>query len=174
MRRLDIDFSPSPRHGNGLDVALLALGLMATGLTSWSYLLMDERNEVLADRMGTLQRQIDRARLAWADATANSASLGKVATQGTEKQNWGRLFERIEGSVDETVTFLSLQARAADGGIEILAEAQDGAAMFAFMSRLAQEGQFGAITLRHQEVVADHPHRPVRFGLSARLEHDQK
>ncbi|THF54775.1 hypothetical protein [Pseudothauera rhizosphaerae] len=174
MRRVVIDFSPLPRRGYRLDAALLMLGIAAVGLTGWCYVLLDERNEALTDRAGALRRQIERTRLVWAEAGGAPNAARPSSVQARTSQDWSSLVQRIERSVHDEVTFLSLQVGTKGSAIEILAEAKNSTAMFAFMGRLAHEGGFGPVALRHQEVASDHPYKPVRFSLTVGFDYDDE
>lgn len=174
MKPINIDFAPAPRRTYGLDGALLGIGLAVSGATTWAYMSLDASNEILSDRKASLRRQIERTQaiLATESGAMGHSDYSNAARPGPTRKGWTLILGAIESSVDETVTLLSLRVGENRNGIEALAEAKDSVAMFAFIGRLTQQGGLKQIVLRHHEVAIDHPHKPVRFSMSARLHED--
>lgn len=167
MRRVWLDFvKPAPGHkAPGWTMLAVALALTA-GLVVYDVDL-NERIAELEGRSHSLQRRVDRERLAAGPtegASATGEDLAKqIAARSTAR--WEELFAALEAAADDTVTLLSLHPEG--GSLTMVGEAKHLAAATDYLKRLKGQARFGNAYLADYESVRDHPQHPVRFTIVA-------
>jgi Tfp pilus assembly protein PilN len=182
MRRLWLDYvRPDPeRRRPGL--AVLALGVVATLLTSIDYLAVAAERDDVRAQVEQLQRAspLPRATARTAPGAPSAARGGVEAptadrTTATDRTvtavpapsaaRWEALFASLEAASDDSVTLLSLHP--GEKEIQISGEARDFPASVDYVQRLQAAPALANARLTRSEVVTENPRHPVRFSLVA-------
>lgn len=169
MRKVDINFAPAAKHKQCWEVPVLLLGIVGTILAGLDYRQIDELNEDWQDRSAKLRRVVERNdyELAGSDSLVSAGATPQDA-RAPSGRAWNALLDHLEDSIDDSVTLLSFQGGAASDRLELQAEAKDAQSIFAFMERIDTGSFVTSIALANQEVVRDHPQKPVRFNISGK------
>lgn len=173
MRKVEINFAPAAKRNQWWEVPVLFLGVAGSVLVAFLYQQADARNEDWTDRVAKLRRAADRndRDLNGIDGAPSAGALARDAQVATDKM-WDALLDHLEDSIDETVTLLSFQVRAESRHVELQAEAKDVQSAFAFLERVGAGNTLVGVALTNQEVMRDHPLKPIRFNVSGKWKGD--
>lgn len=165
MKRLWLDFQrPAPKSGS-VSWLLLAAGLLAASAVLGSHLETQDAISELEYRIERKQRAIERrSQAAHNEMQDRGGPVQPLAKHTFER--WERLFTALERATDETVTLLALDP--GESEISLSGEAKHFAAATDYVKRLESTGELSDVHVLSHEVAKDHPHRPIRFVLSAR------
>lgn len=174
MRRLDLEFQPSPRSP-------VAWSLLALGCAVLVVLLLVEQQlqgeqEDLEARVHSLEQQLGRRPASAAPQSSASSreqaeQLAQMRSVSQQLQRpWQQLFAMLEAQPQEDVALLSLTPDARKGQVRIAAEARNLEAMLQYHQRLERSDELRDVSLLNHEVVTGQPEHPVRFNLTATWE----
>jgi len=169
---VDLDFAPPRRRRPGvLGWALLAVGVLAAGLSAWEMWAAERdlaEREALLARLRTELRQERPAQPARAAAPV-SAEEREPAERVAAALNadWAAFFADLESAGHPEVALLELQGEAGRGSVRIVGEAQSVEAAFAYLEQLQRAGMLREARIDSHEWVSQGPQMVVRFVLTA-------
>lgn len=163
MAPLWIDYQRNDPARRRAGLLLLAFGVVVTLLTSADYFAVAAERDDLQAQVEGLRQTAERERPVSRTATASAAA--EPAKVAPSAQRWDALFASLEAAADETVTLLTLHPTEKE--IQLSGEARDFAASMDYVQRLQAQPALANARLTQSEVMADKPHRPVRFALVA-------
>jgi Tfp pilus assembly protein PilN len=168
MRAIQLDYQRNVSTTSLLDLALLALGLVALIWLGYAYSQVKNDGAYWSDKLAT-QNKPQRSRPAMAADTPETQGEAKLANEITAQLNlpWNELFSAIERAPTVDVALLAIEPDAVKHTVQISAEARNFAAMLAYLKALDTGGKLSNIYLQNHQVQAQDPNHPVRFGLVA-------
>jgi Tfp pilus assembly protein PilN len=168
MTPLWIDYQRGDPARRRPGLLLLAVGIVATLLTTADYLAVAAERDDAQSQVEGLRRTAERERptnrTASAPATAPAAAA-ETPTAAPSAQRWDALFAALEAAANDTVTLLTLHPTGKE--IQLSGEAKDFASSMDYVQRLQAQPVLANARLTQSEVMTDNPHRPVRFSLVA-------
>lgn len=169
MKRIDIDFSPTPAPVPAWPLLLFAVGAAVCMGATWrigSFGMQEERAVAqLARARAQVHARTPRppapVQIAAGKAAAINAAIAELNLP------WQTLFTSLEQVKPANVALLGLEPDAAKRVLRINAEAKQAEDMLDFVRLLGERPQFSSAVLVKHEIYAQDPNRPLRFIVEA-------
>lgn len=168
MRAVQLDFLQAARRSSGGGVLLVA-GVVAAFVALSYYGDLTGETQQLESQAAKLER---RARGLAPVAPRVDASLQQEILRVNEVIDqlalpWDGLFRSVEGAATDRVMLLGIDPDARSGMVRISAEASDSEAMFDYVGRLGQQGEFSKVHLLQHQLEPQDRAWPIRFLVGA-------
>lgn len=170
MRFNDAAFIAAGRPASWLGWVLLLVGALtsAAAMNRW----LNERDQLeiaqtrLSNRVALMPPE--RAAKPRIEITPEMEAQAREqrSIETALNRDWPGLFARLERTLGADIALLTVQPDARRGTFVVTGEARNVAALIAYEQRL--DRQFGDVVLSTHEVQEMHPHKPVKFSMSAR------
>lgn len=170
MRFSDSTFISPGRPASVLGWIILLAGALtaAVAVDRW----LDERDQLAAsetrleNRMALMppERAVKPKIEITPEMEARTAEQRTI--EETLKRDWSTLFVSLESTLGPDVALLSVQPDVRRGTVIVTGEARNVPALIAYEQRL--DKQFHDVVLSTHEVQELHPHKPVKFSMTAK------
>lgn len=152
--------------------ALLALALVALGLTGAYYLDLNEQAAAWESRLERIERGHGRQTAAAGSRGREAEELALEVKHANEVLRqltlpWDELFQAVESAAGKKVALLALEPDPEKRVVKISGEAKDFASLLNYIMRLEEREVFGTVYLQNHQVQQQDPEKPVRFSLLA-------
>lgn len=145
---------------------LLAAGLVCALWAGWRHNTVQAELERQQDRLAQLTPRTVKVKPARGDKGEESPLLAKA--RSLLAADWPALLAALEQGRPDTIAFLSVDAEAGGGVLNLNGEAKDHAAMLAYVKQLESEASLGEVALTRHTDVEEAGEKAVDFVLRAR------
>jgi Tfp pilus assembly protein PilN len=166
---LGLDFVATRRRTSPIGWLLLVAGAVLMGIVAldWQATRADaahwsaktEHWQSLARRFGGSKMTDDDATALRPQVVAATKAVRRLATP------WGALYRSLEGSLDDTVSLLSISPNVDKGEVRLNGEAKDFAALRHYLRRLSESEALYDVRLLSQEVKRNDAQHPIVFSV---------
>jgi Tfp pilus assembly protein PilN len=155
-----------------LGAALLALGVVITGIAGWRYHVVAAEVDQLQSRLADVQRLAKRGLPRVREAAGDAKSLAQEVVQANAvlaslTVPWEAMFGELEQAASPNVTLLSIQPEASGRHVRLMGEARRFEDLLAYIGRLEATDGFANVFLANHEFKAGAGETPVTFSITA-------
>lgn len=172
MSALILDYQRRPRAIPWHGVVLLALALIAVGLSGLHYLDLSNRAAKIEAGVETMEKSLHARTQGGRSEGRESRDVAAEIKHANEVLRqlswpWEALFEAVESSGGKDVSLLGLEPNTEKRQVKISGEAKNIAAMLEYIERLETREVFGTVYLVTHQIQQQDPEKPVRFAVIA-------
>lgn len=172
MRALHLDFLHPAAPRLRLGLALLALGIAASGAVAWRHYVLitqiDELGTRVADTDRLARRDLPRMREAASDPKLVAQEVSRAnAVLASLTLPWDAMFGGLEAASNPGVALLGVQPAANGRQVRLIGEAHRFEDLLAYIARLEATGGFANVFLASHELKQSGAAESVAFTLNA-------